>query len=120
MKFLLSSLVMFACFLSAGCAEMDVPNTKQILRDPFGEGSLKAGMSKNRVRDVYGEPDIIDTVTAEGWNEPREQWFYRAKTNLPVGAGYLSDDLYLYFDGDNLTNISRNPLGKLQGDGYTK
>jgi hypothetical protein len=107
---------MLVGMLMAGCADMDVPQPKNILKDPLGEGSLKTGMSKDKVRDIYGDPDIIDMVISPDWNEYREQWVYTATTSLPVGTGFLSEDLYLYFDGDNLTNISRKPLGKIQSN----
>ena len=96
---------------------MDVPTPKKILRDPLGEGSLRTGMSKDKVKDIYGDPDIVDMVISPSWKKPREQWVYTATTSLPVGAGFLSEDIYLYFDGDSLTNISRKPLGNIQGMG---
>lgn len=108
--------VMLVSFMMAGCAEMDVPTPRQILKDPLGEGSVKIGMSKDRVHSIYGDPDMISPVSAAEWNEPREEWVYTGITSLPVGAGYLSEDLYLYFDGDNLTNISRKSLGRIQGN----
>ena len=106
----------FLCILLAGCADIEVPQGERFLKDPAGEGSLKTGMTKAQVVSVYGEPDIKGTVISDEWNEPREEWIYNATASvLPVGAGYLSEDLYLYFDGKNLTNISRKPLGKRKG-----
>ena len=107
---LLSSVVL--CVFLVGCADVEVPKTENILREPLGEGSLKIGMTKAQVDSVYGAPDTKDMVDSGEWSQPREEWFYRATYSaLPVGAGYLSEDLYLYFDGENLTNISRKPLG---------
>ncbi len=98
-----------------GCADMDIPQTKNILKDPMGEGSLVLGMSKTKVKGIYGTPDMVSTVVSADWNKPREEWVYRAAySSLPVGAGYLSEDLYLYFDGNSLTNVSREPLGKIE------
>ena len=86
-----------------------------VLGASLGQGGLSIGMSKARVVDKYGEPDMKTFVTSPEWNEAREEWFYRARMDiLPVNAGYLSDNLYLYFDGDNLTNISKKPLGKAE------
>ncbi|MDD5634855.1 MAG: hypothetical protein PHW46_06235 [Candidatus Omnitrophica bacterium] len=97
----------------AGCTEIKAPTPKQIFDNPLGEGSLKIGMSKAHVKDVYGGPTSNRIVTAGEWGGEREEWFYKADYSvLPVGTGYLTEDLYLYFDGDNLTNISREPIGK--------
>ncbi|HPN72593.1 MAG TPA: hypothetical protein PKZ41_01200 [Candidatus Omnitrophota bacterium] len=98
------------CF--AGCSGVQAPKTDELLRQPMGSGGLFAGMSRSQVKEKYGEPDIKATVVSGEWNSPREEWVYRARYSvLPVNAGYLSEDLYLYFDGDNLTNISKRPLG---------
>lgn len=100
------------CALVAGCADIEVPKTENLLKEPLGGGSLKIGMTKDQVVDLYGDPVTKSMVTSAEWNEPREEWFYRATYSaLPVGAGHLSEDLYLYFDGENLTTISRKPLG---------
>jgi hypothetical protein len=101
-----------AVFFVAGCAEVKMPTTSQILKDPLGEGSIKVGMTKDQVVSVYGEADMKRMVVSEEWNGTREEWLYKARySSLPVNAGYLSDDLYLYFDGPSLTNISKTPMG---------
>ncbi|MFH1665743.1 MAG: hypothetical protein ABIA77_06335 [Candidatus Omnitrophota bacterium] len=70
-------------------------------------------MTKNEALTVYGPPDMKRTVSSSEWNRDREEWVFRGRyTVLPVNAGHLSSDLYLYFDGENLTNISKQPLGK--------
>jgi hypothetical protein len=103
--------VLLAASLS-GCAGMSAQDTDEILKQPLGSGGLSTGMSRTQVVEKYGEPDIKGEVHSSGWGSPREEWFYRARYSLlPVNAGYLSDDLYLYFDGDSLTNISKRPLG---------
>lgn len=115
MKAIILSIILSGAVLGAGCADMDVPGPKEFISDPLGEGSLKKGMSKEEVMDKYGEPDMIGTVYSEEWKESREEWIYNATySGLPIGAGYLTKDLYLYFDGDNLTNISRESLGKMR------
>lgn len=96
----------------AGCSGVQSSETDDILKQPLGSGGLFAGMSKSQVKEKYGEPDIKGNVLSPEWNSPREEWVYRARYSvLPVNAGYLSEDLYLYFDGNNLTNISKRPLG---------
>ncbi|MFH1552942.1 MAG: hypothetical protein ABID83_04825 [Candidatus Omnitrophota bacterium] len=101
------------CVFVAGCAEIEVPKSDQLLKAPLGDGPLVKGMTKYQVVSIYGEPKLKSTVRSSEWGGPREEWFYSAQyTVLPVNAGYLSEDLYLYFDGENLTNISQKPLGK--------
>jgi len=105
------------CVFSAGCADIKAPKPEQFFKDPLGEGSLKIGMVKNKVIAEYGEPNAKRTVISKEWNRGREEWLYKATySGLPAGIGYLSEDLYLYFDGENLTNISREPLGE-EGEG---
>ena len=106
------------CVFTAGCADIQAPSTDQILKNPLGSGGLEIGMTKDRVISMYGEPDAKSTVQSREWNEPREEWFYGGRYSaLPVNAGYLSQDLYLYFDGENLTNISKKPLGERELEG---
>ncbi len=96
---------------------MENPDTDQVLNVSVGSGGLNPGMAKGKVVEMYGDPDIKSTVYSEEWNGTREEWFYKAHYEmLPVNAGYLSEDLYLYFDGENLTNISKKPLGKKESD----
>jgi len=109
------SLALLLCIFLTGCSGIEVPTVGQILKDPLGEGSLKIGMAKSQVVSIYGSPSIKTSVISDEWKQKREEWVYKAKYSvLPVSAGYLSEDLYLYFDGDILTNISRKPLGKRQ------
>ncbi len=96
---------------------MDTPGPAQIMKNPIGPNVVKIGMTKARVLSLYGEPDIKSSVRSAKWAGEREEWFYSAELKaLPVSADYLADDLYLYFDGDNLTNISKVALGKTSED----
>lgn len=113
MKLLYSLLVLGFVFFLAGCGSIEAHDTDQALNIPLGSGGLRLGMTKHQVISLYGDPDIKDSVSSPAWGQAREEWFYKAEMGaLPVNAGYLSEDLYLYFDGDNLTNISKKPLGK--------
>lgn len=113
MKVLYSIMMLVSVFCLAGCGSLEANDTDQALNIPLGSGGLRLGMTKNQVVALYGDPDIKDTVSSPAWGHAREEWFYKAEMGvLPVNAGYLSEDLYLYFDGDNLTNISKKPLGK--------
>jgi outer membrane protein assembly factor BamE (lipoprotein component of BamABCDE complex) len=112
MKAFLAMLCVSAIVIFSGCAGVQAPRTDEILRQPLGSGGLSVGMTRTQVIEKYGQPDMKDTVSSPEWNSPREEWYYRARYSmLPVNVGYLADDLYLYFDGDNLTNISKRPLG---------
>ena len=107
------ALMVIFCILISGCAGVEAPKPDEILKNPLGPGSVKVGMTKAQVVNIYGEPDIKGTVDSGKWSDTREEWIYEARASaLPVSAGYLGEDLYLYFDGDNLTNISKKPLGK--------
>lgn len=112
---ILNSLTVLAilAFLCGGCAEVDVPRTSDLFEDPLGKGTVKIGMTQDQVISIYGEADMKRTVVSNEWNGKREEWFYKARySSLPVNAGYLAKDIYLYFDGKNLTNISGSPMGK--------
>jgi len=91
----------------AGCAEFTPPTPAYILKRPLGTSSVKLGMTKDRVRDLWGEPNQINEVeNEEAWGGKREEWVYVGRySEIPVDAGYLSKTKRLYFDGDNLTNI---------------
>ena len=113
MKFIKLFVLALVCFNLTGCADIEVPKAENILKNPLGETSVKLGMTKGEVLDIYGEPTSKDIVVSSEWKGEREEWYYRARYGaLPVGAGYLAEDLYLYFDGENLTNISRTKLGQ--------
>lgn len=89
-----------------GCADMPIPSPDYIIERPIGTDSVKIGMAKDKVRDLWGEPDQINEVEdKEKWGGSRVEWVYRARTELPVDAGYLSRTKKLYFDGESLTNI---------------
>lgn len=107
--FVLIVIVLFSSALT-GCSDMPVPKADNILTSST---SIKIGMSKDQVTSVYGEPDSKRMVVAKEWGGYREEWFYKARySGLPVGTDYLVNDVFLYFDGENLTNISQKPLGK--------
>ena len=114
-KYKLAVLFVLACLLT-GCADFDAPRPMQIIKTPIGPDAAKIGMSKSEVLSLYGDPDAKRAVIADKWSGEREEWFYKARiAGLPVNADYLADDLYLYFDGNSLTTISRRPLGGAKG-----
>ncbi len=107
--------ILIVCVLALsllyGCAEMDMPTSNTVLKSPMSSGSVKIGMTKTQVLNQYGEPDLKRMVTSKEWGGTREEWYYSARTSLPVGMGYLSESAYLYFDGENLTNIGSKAMG---------
>ena len=106
-------ILALVCFNLIGCADIEVPKADRILKNPMGETYLQLGMTKEQVLDIYSEPTSKNVVVSSEWKGDREEWYYKARYGaLVVGAGYLTEDLYLYFDGDNLTNISRTKLGQ--------
>ncbi|MDD5440137.1 MAG: hypothetical protein PHS37_08130 [Candidatus Omnitrophica bacterium] len=91
----------------AGCSTLEaVPNPTDVISKPLGTESIKIGMTKDEVKDQWGEPDSITTEEIKETKRVREVWTYHARyTSLPVDAGYLSKTQKLYFDGNNLTDI---------------
>ena len=92
----------------AGCAEIELLNPEDVVKHPLGTETIKVGMTKQEVESLWGKPDDISLIEdKDKWKGPREVWTYRAHYGaVPVDAGYLSKTKKLYFDGENLTNIS--------------
>lgn len=94
--------------LAAGCSTLAIPNPEDIIKKPLGTESVRIGMTKDEVASLWGKPNQITTAeNKEKWSSPREVWIYTAHyASIPVDAGYLSKTQKLYFDGENLTEIS--------------
>lgn len=107
---LAAKIALLASFIPAlcGCSTLAIPTPEQIVSKPLGTESVRVGMSKDQVASIWGRPDHISTVeNKQKWSSPREVWTYTAHYGaIPVDAGYLSKTQKLYFDGDNLTEIS--------------
>lgn len=91
-----------------GCSTITVFQPEEIIKKPLGTESIKIGMTKDQIISLWGKPDHVTTVeNKQKWSAPREVWTYTAHYgSIPVDAGYLSKTQKLYFDGDNLTEIS--------------
>jgi hypothetical protein len=101
-------LVVFLLFNLTGCADITLPTPKEIIEKPIGQGSVKVGMTKSQVKEIWGGPDQINYIEDDKrWGGAREEWVYfpMSSKTLPVGYGYFSETRKLYFDGENLTNI---------------
>ena len=94
--------------LICGCNTLTIPSPDEIIRKPLGTESVRIGMTKYQVESLWGKPDQINTVeNKQKLSTPREVWTYNAHYgSIPVDAGYLSKTQKLYFDGENLTEIS--------------
>lgn len=97
-----------AAFIFAGCSAIIIPNPEEVVKHPLGTESIKIGMSKAQVESLWGKPSQVKMVEDKAkWQSPREVWIYHAQySGIPVDAGYLSSNKKLYFDGNNLTEIS--------------
>lgn len=107
-KNLFIALAISAAPLICGCSTLAIPSPDEIIRKPLGTESVKVGMTKGRVESLWGKPDYVNTVEdKKKWSSPREVWTYTARYgSIPVDAGYLSKTQKLYFDGENLTEIT--------------
>ena len=107
MRTLTLFLIPILLLLFAGCADIEPPMPKDIITRPLGPDSVKIGMTKDKVKELWGEPDQINYVEDEKkWGGSREEWVYTGKLSMiPVDADYLSKTKKLYFDGNHLTNI---------------
>jgi hypothetical protein len=99
-------LFIFCFLLSAlftGCAEIKPPTAKEILREPLGPSPMRIGMTKEKVRSIWGKPDIIKLLGESNQGMIKEEWIYRGRyPSLPVNVDYLSETQHLFFDGKHL------------------
>jgi len=106
-------LIISAVIVLGGCADIELPTPQQVIKHPIGTNSVKIGMTKDRVRELWGGPDKINYVHIKEGKDARmrELWYYKSFAGIiPLNADYLSKSKYLYFDGNNVTNISDTPL----------
>jgi len=103
----LFTVALISAFLFTGCSAIIIPNPQDVVKHPLGTESIKIGMTKAQVEELWGKPNQIKTSEdKEKWKGSREVWIYRAQYgSIPVDAGYLSTTKKLYFDGNNLTEI---------------
>ncbi len=94
-----------SAFLS-GCAEIKPPGPEEIMRQPLGESPLRVGMTKEKVKSLWGEPDIVRVLGADAQGTVKEEWIYRGRyPNLPINVDFLSETQHLLFDGDHLVRF---------------
>lgn len=89
-----------------GCAEIKPPSPKEIIRQPLGESPLRIGMTKEKVRSLWGESDLVKVLQPDAQGTIKEEWIYRGRyPALPINVDYLSETQHLFFDGNNLVRF---------------
>ena len=115
-KYILTATVLAGLIALSGCAEIDPFETsEEVIRNPLGRDIIRPGMSKGEVRSKWGDPDIVNILPAtDASASPGEEWVYKARrySPVPLDAGYLHKNKYLYFDGEYLTVMSDEPVSK--------
>jgi hypothetical protein len=108
-----AAAILFVVVVMSGCAEIDPFKTPaEVIRRPLGSESIRVGMSKEEVISKWGDPDLVNKLSAkDASGSQEEEWVYKARryTPVPLDTGYLHKNKYLYFDGNNLTLISSEP-----------
>ncbi|MCQ9208167.1 MAG: outer membrane protein assembly factor BamE [Omnitrophica bacterium] len=88
------------------CAEIKPPSPGQILRQPLGESPLRVGMTKEKIKSLWGKPDVVRVLEPDAQGAIKEEWIYRGRyPNLPINVDYLSETQYLFFDGNHLVKF---------------
>ena len=102
-------LILFAFFLiicagAVSCAEVRPISPASVLKHSLGTDSLRRGMSKGEVLEIWGTPNSVNRITqATAFSDIREEWIYYAKyPSVKVSAAYLSKTRHLFFEGDAL------------------
>ena len=115
-KYFMVFLLFLLAVITVGCAEINPFEAPQeVLKHPLGTESIRTGSTKEAVIKEWGKPDIINKLGAEDQSGAlKEEWIYRARpiSPVPIDAGYLSKNKYLYFDGNHLVLISDEPKRK--------
>jgi hypothetical protein len=89
----------------AGLDPMDVPRT--VIKNPLGTDPIRVGMSKDVVRDKWGDPDQINMLEpTDEWGTPREEWVYLGRASkIPLDKSYIFKTKYIIFDGNNVVCV---------------
>jgi len=104
-KFIVFLGLCFVLFF-LGCAEITPPGPEEIMRQPLGESPLRMGMTKEKIKSLWGQPDVIKVLGADAQGMVREEWIYRGRyPNLPINVDYLSETQHLFFDGSHLVRF---------------
>lgn len=93
----------------AGCAEITPPNPVDVIKHPLGSDvTLRRGMTKEAVKNAWGDPHVVKNIGPSKFGGDREEWTYYGKmSKMPVDINYMSKTVKLYFDGDNLADFKK-------------
>lgn len=110
MGFNLNKLIVFLglslALFSAGCSEVSPPTPEDIIRQPLGESPLRIGMTKEKVRSLWGDPDIVNVVKSDAQGMVQEEWIYHGRyPGLPINVDYLAETQHLFFEGSHLVKF---------------
>ncbi len=107
MKKILCFCFAVSLLVVSGCAEITPPTMESILESPLGTGPLRVGMTKEEVKEVWGLPDSIESLSSDEWGREKVLWTYEGKYPGLVlfDVGHASKTKYLTFDGDNLVSF---------------
>lgn len=108
MKIGLLAFVMLSLISIVGCSGIEPPSPGHLLQHPLGTTPLHIGMTKNEVKEIWGEPDLIQDKGENqdrGATEKQEWVYYGRMQNLPISYANLSKSLRIYFDGNSVTNF---------------
>lgn len=112
-KSILSSLSIAIIFLT-GCAEITPPNPIDVIRHPLGSDvTLRRGMTKEAVKNAWGDPHVVKNIGPSKFGGDREEWtYYGMMSKLPADINYMSKTVKLYFDGNNLADFKKEEKAK--------
>ncbi|MCK5306231.1 MAG: hypothetical protein KAJ66_03785 [Candidatus Omnitrophica bacterium] len=97
------AILLFLGVVGLSCAEITPPSPAQILQHPLGTDSLRRGMPKEEVLELWGKPAKTITTAPDAWTDEKEEWVYDARyPAIPLDADYLSRTKRLYFEGNIL------------------
>lgn len=104
--FLLSIVYGLWSMVLIGCTEITPPTAQELMRQPLGKSPLRIGMTKEKVKSIWGEPDVVRVLEPDAQGMVRVEWIYRGRyPGLPINVDYLSETQHLFFDGEHLVRF---------------
>ena len=99
--------LLILCFSLFGCSDFRTPSLHQTLTSPWStKPPLSIGMSKEKIKAEWGDPDIINALPADKWGTDKEEWIYWGRyPNVPIDYMYLSKTKHLIFEGSTLVDF---------------
>ena len=96
-----------ALFLFAGCADIKKPTLENAITHPWSTKTEPIlGMTKEEIKQKWGEPDILRNIGYDEIGAPKEEWVYNSRfSKVPLDYRYIAKTKYLYFNGNSLVNM---------------